>query len=69
MLFMGKAHLNIMWVVEPDDEAVWDRLFASHGQWMKGHPREGNAALLRIYRKLDIDSRVALTRLLLARRE
>jgi hypothetical protein len=46
MSFMGKAHLNIMWVVEPDDEAQWDRLFASHGQWMQGHPREGDAALL-----------------------
>jgi hypothetical protein len=43
---MGKAHLNIMWVVEPDDEPEWDRRFASHGQWMKGHPREGDAALL-----------------------
>jgi hypothetical protein len=46
MSFMGKAHLNIMWVVERDDEPEWDRIFASHGQWMKGHPREGEAALL-----------------------
>jgi hypothetical protein len=46
MSLMGKAHLNIIWVVEPDDEGEWDRLFASHGQWMKGHAREGDAALL-----------------------
>ena len=26
--------------------AEGDRLFASHGQWMKGHPREGDVALL-----------------------
>src|SRR5207253_9788347 len=23
-----------------------DRIFASHGEWMKGHPREGDVALL-----------------------
>ena len=46
MSFMGKAHLNIMWVVELDDESQWDRIFNSHGVWMKGHPREGDAALL-----------------------
>ncbi|HEY8773276.1 MAG TPA: hypothetical protein VIM05_01785 [Gaiellaceae bacterium] len=26
--------------------AEGDRIFASHAEWMKGHPREGEAALL-----------------------
>ena len=26
--------------------AEWDRIFASHGEWMKGHPRDGDTALL-----------------------
>jgi hypothetical protein len=46
MSYQGKTHLNITWVVEPDDEAEWDRIFASHARWMKGHPREGDTALL-----------------------
>ena len=32
--------------VGPDDVAEGDRIFASHGEWMKGHPREGDVALL-----------------------
>lgn len=36
----------IMWTVGADDVAEGDRLFASHGEWMKGHPREGDTALL-----------------------
>src|SRR5919204_3353701 len=46
MSHMGKSHLVIMWVVGPDDVAEGDRIFASHGEWMKGHPREGDEALL-----------------------
>ncbi len=42
----GKSHLVIMFTVEADDVAEGDRLFASHEEWMKGHPREGDAALL-----------------------
>lgn len=46
MSFMGKAHLVIMWTVDSADEGEWDRIFASHGKWMTGHPREGDIALL-----------------------
>ena len=46
MSHMGKSHIIIMWTVGPDDVAEGDRLFASHGEWMKGHPREGDVALL-----------------------
>jgi hypothetical protein len=43
---MGKSHLVIMFTVGPDDVAEGDRLFASHGEFMKGHSREGDVALL-----------------------
>ena len=43
---MGKSHLIIMWTVGPDEVAEGDRIFQSHGEWMKGHPREGDTALL-----------------------
>ena len=43
---MGKSHLVIMFTVGPDDVAEGDRIFASHGEFMKGHPREGDVALL-----------------------
>jgi hypothetical protein len=46
MSHMGKSHLVIMYTVGPDDVAEGDRIFASHGEWMKGHPREGDEALL-----------------------
>ena len=46
MSHMGETHLTIMFTVEAEDVAEGDRLFASHGQWMKGHPREGDVALL-----------------------
>jgi hypothetical protein len=46
MSHMGKSHLVIMFTVGPDDVAEGDRIFASHGEWMKGHPREGDEALL-----------------------
>src|SRR5438552_7623738 len=42
----GTSHLVIMFTVGPDDVAEGDRLFASHGEFMKGHPREGDVALL-----------------------
>jgi len=45
MSHMGKSHLIIMFTVGPDDIAEGDRIFASHGEWMKGHPREGDVAL------------------------
>ncbi len=46
MSHMGKSQIMIMWTVGPDDVAEGDRLFTSHGEWMKGHPREGDVALL-----------------------
>ena len=46
MSHIGKSQIIIMWTVGPDDVAEGDRLFASHGEWMKGHPREGDVALL-----------------------
>src|SRR5450759_5197386 len=42
----GKSHLVIMFTVGPDDVAEGDRIFASHGEFMKGQPREGDVALL-----------------------
>src|SRR5436853_7622665 len=46
MSHMGKSHLVIMYTVGRNDVAEGDRIFASHGEWMKGHPREGDVALL-----------------------
>src|SRR5438876_11528461 len=46
MSHMGKSHLVVMFTVGPDDVAEGDRIFASHGEWMKGHTREGDVALL-----------------------
>jgi len=43
---LGKTQIIIMWTVGPDDVAEADRIFASHGEWMKGHPRKGDTALL-----------------------
>ena len=43
---MGKSHLLVMITMGPDDVAEGDRLFVSHGEWMKGHPRAGDVALL-----------------------
>jgi hypothetical protein len=43
---LGKTHIIIMWTMGPDDVAAGDRFFASHGEWMKAHPREGDTALL-----------------------
>ena len=46
MSLMGKAHLVIMWSVDSSEEGEWDRISASHGEWMTGHPRDGDVALL-----------------------
>jgi hypothetical protein len=46
MSLMEKSHLVIMCTVGPEDVAEGDRIFASHGEWMKEHPRTGDAALL-----------------------
>lgn len=46
MSLMGKTHLVIVWTMGPDEVAEGDRIFRSHGEWMKGHPREGETALL-----------------------
>jgi hypothetical protein len=46
MSHIGKSHLIIIFTVGPDDVAEGDRIFASHGEFMKGHPREGDVALL-----------------------
>jgi hypothetical protein len=35
-----------MFTVGPDDVAEGDRLFASHAEFMQGHPRDGDLALL-----------------------
>ena len=43
---MGKTHIIIKWTMGADDVAEGDRIFASHGEWMKGHPRKGDVALL-----------------------
>jgi hypothetical protein len=46
MSHKGDSHLVIMFTVGSDDVAEGDRIFASHGEWMKGHAREGDEALL-----------------------
>jgi hypothetical protein len=46
MSHLGKTQFAIMMTVGPNDVAEADRIFASHGEWMKGHPREGDVALL-----------------------
>jgi hypothetical protein len=46
MSHMGNSHLIIMFTVGPEDVAEGDRIFANHGEWMKGHPRDGDTALL-----------------------
>ncbi len=43
---IGKTHIIIMWTVGPSDVAEGDRIFASHADWIKGHPRGGDTALL-----------------------
>ena len=43
---VGKTNIVVMWTVGPDDVAEGDRIFESHVDWMTGHPRDGDAALL-----------------------
>src|SRR5262249_19319948 len=43
---IGKSHIVIMWTVSPENGPAGDQLCESHGKWMTGHPREGDAALL-----------------------
>jgi hypothetical protein len=43
---VGKANIVVMWKVPPDEVAEGDRIFASHVEWMEGHPRDGDTALL-----------------------
>ena len=38
--------VRVLATEEAYDVAEADRIFASHGEWMKGHPREGDVALL-----------------------
>jgi hypothetical protein len=42
----GKTNIVVMWTVGPDQVAEGDRIFDSHVEWMAGHPREGDTALL-----------------------
>jgi hypothetical protein len=42
----GKVQLTFVIVAPQELAAEGDRLFASHGQWMKTHPRDGDKALL-----------------------
>lgn len=42
----GKTNIVVMWTAEPDDVAEGDRIFASHVDWMAGHPRSGDEALI-----------------------
>jgi hypothetical protein len=47
MADQGKTNIVVMWVAPTDeDEAEGDRIFASHAQWMQGHSRSGDTALL-----------------------
>ncbi len=43
---VGKTNIVVMWTVGPDDVSEGDRIFESHVDWMAGHPRDGDAALL-----------------------
>jgi len=43
---VGKTNIVVMWTVPADEVAEGDRIFASHVEWMAGHPREGDTALL-----------------------
>ena len=43
---VGKTNIVVMWTVGPDDVAEGDRIFASHVDWMTGHSRSGDTALL-----------------------
>jgi hypothetical protein len=42
----GKTNIVVMWTVAPEDVAEGDRIFESHVDWMTGHSRDGDTALL-----------------------
>lgn len=47
MAHEGKTHLTFVIIAPPDQVAEGDRIFASHGPWMKStHHREGDKAML-----------------------
>jgi hypothetical protein len=58
MSHMGKSHLVNMFTMGPDDVAEGDRPFASHAEFMEGHPREGDGALMddRLHAKAQVSA-------------
>ena len=42
----GKTNIVVMWTVSPENVAEGDRIFESHANWITGHSREGDEALL-----------------------
>jgi hypothetical protein len=46
MSHLDRTNIVVMWTVAPDDVAEGDRIFDSHVKWMRGHPRDGETALL-----------------------
>lgn len=42
----GKTNIVVMWTVGRDEVAEGDRIFESHVQFMKDHPREGDKELI-----------------------
>jgi hypothetical protein len=43
---VGKTNIVVMWTVGPEEVAEGERIFESHVDWMTGHPRDGDTALL-----------------------
>jgi len=43
---VGRTNIVVMWTVGPDDVAEGDRIFASHVDFMTGHSRNGDTALI-----------------------
>ncbi len=43
---IGKTNIVAMWTVGAEQASEGDRIFESHAAWMKGHPRQGDTALL-----------------------
>ena len=47
MSYQGKIQLTLVFIAPPDQVAEGDRIFRSHGPWMKEtHQRSGDKALL-----------------------
>jgi hypothetical protein len=42
----GRTSIVVMWTVPEEEVSEGDRIFESHGKWMTGHAKEGDAALL-----------------------